>query len=167
VYEEPRFASFLVIPFMVLVAVGAVGVVSALPRPRHKWPAAAVLVLACGFVGVRLIQRTVYENRYPIENFKGATAVVHRTGVRFVVSNDTQGAGLRYYLGRVAELQASPAALVNAFCHLPAPLVYVDAPFESTEPQTTCLRDRGAYVVRLHQRERGGHIDVWVLPRRR
>jgi hypothetical protein len=45
--------------------------------------------------------------------------------------------------------------------------VYVDHPFrtpgEAPPPDLACLERRGAELVRVRQRDRGGRIDVWIV----
>ena len=75
--------------------------------------------------------------------------------------------GLQYYLGVRNVVQLPADELEQLFCSSREPLVYVEHPFrgagEPAPPDVSCLRRRHARMVRVRQRERGGHLDVWTL----
>jgi hypothetical protein len=166
-YVEPRFGSFLVFHMFVLAAAAVVGLIQWIPNRRGRTLVAAS---AGAGVGVVVAHGVVAANRLhelPRENFKEAAAVVHRHGAVRVLTDSTRPTGLTYYLGDRNVIVLPPAQLEQAFCTSHPPLTYIEHPFRGTldpkPPRLDCLRRRGATRVRVPQRDRGGHLDVWVL----
>ncbi len=167
---EPRFVSFLLLHSIVLAACGAVGLVGAAPR----WARPVVIagaVAAAGFGLVHAVQLGDDLHDLPHENFKQAAAVARAHGAATVLTDGTRPAGLQYYLGRTNVVTLPAAELERRFCSGGEGFVYIDQPYrprpeEEPPPDVRCLRQRGAKLVRVHQLDRGGRLDVWAVPAR-
>jgi SAM-dependent methyltransferase len=177
-YVEPRFASFLLLPLLVLVAeaivdlvrraLGAVRpprLVARAPRRRVGPLAVAgalVAVAVCGFVLARAARLADHDAAVPFEDYKGVGALVRESGIEPVLTNSTRLALIRYYTPEAVAM--SPAALQRQFCTAPAPFVYIAHGLYSPAADTSCLRARGA--VRVGFPERRSTIAVWLVNNR-
>ena len=168
VFVEPRFASFVLFHALVLAACGIVGLIALLPSRRTRAVGAVGVVVAAAFATLHTVRAADLLHDLPRENFKQVAAVVRAEGGSSVLTDSTRPQGLQYYLGAGNVLQLPAAELERRFCSSRDPLFYVEHPFrgagEPAPPNLACLRRRGARMVRVRQRERGGHIDVWRLP---
>jgi hypothetical protein len=167
-FVEPRFAAFLLFHMIVLAACGVVGLVKLIPVGLARGAAAAGAVLAASLATVHAVQAGRAIHELPLENFKEAAKVARAQPGSVVFTDSTRPQGLQYYLGKDSVLQQPPAELERLFCYSSDPIVYVEHPFrgspnEAPPPDLRCLRRRGARMVRLYQRGRGEHIDVWIL----
>lgn len=168
-FVEPRFAAFLLFHTIVLAAAGVVGLIAILPASWARALATGAAVVAAAFATVHAVRVADAVHDVPRENFKDAAAVVRMDGRTPVLTDSTRPQGLQYYLGAENVVQLPNDALEERFCSEPA-LTYVEHPYrgagETPPPDLSCLRNRGAKVVRVRQRDRGGHIDVWTLATR-
>jgi hypothetical protein len=169
-FVEPRFAAFLLFHLIVLAACGIVGLIKLPPVSVARGAAAAAAVLAASFATVHAVQAAVALHDLPLENFKDVAKVARAQPGSQVFTDSTRPQGLQYYLGKDNVFQKPPDELERLFCHSSAPIVYVEHPFrggpnEAPPPDLRCLRRRGARMVRVYQRGRGEHIDVWSLRR--
>ncbi|MHB8659764.1 MAG: hypothetical protein ACYC91_17815 [Solirubrobacteraceae bacterium] len=172
---NPRFVSFLLFHFLVLVALGVIAWGRVAARARGvRWvvPVAGVTLIAV--LAVRLVALNEHWDAVPIENFKQVARVVHRAGFADVVTDSVRPRGLRYYLG-IGHVQVlSPEHLEALFCHSRQPLAYVDHlaypeityagdPLRPMPVTVSCLRSRGATLISVPEREHGLPVDVWLL----
>jgi hypothetical protein len=147
---------------LVLVAIGIVGLVRATPRGMPRWAASAVAAAAGAVLLINAADRSDLYQRLPREDFKRVAEIVRAKGETKVVTDSTRPDGLRYYLGEenVTPVTGSP-------CVSP-PTVFVSHPYrgegEPPPADVSCLRVLGAVSVRVPQRDRGGHIDIWFPP---
>jgi hypothetical protein len=161
-HVHERYGSFMLFHALVLVAIGVVGLVRATPRGVPRWAAGSVAAAAGAVLLVNAIDRSDRYQSLPREDFKRVAEFVRARGQTKVGTDSTRPDGLRYYLGEdnVAQLTGSP-------CTSP-PTVFVEHPFrgEGDPPpaDVSCLRVLGAVRVRVPQRDRGGHIDIWFPP---
>jgi hypothetical protein len=163
-HVHERYGSFLLFHALVLVAVAIVALVRVPARGAPRWAAAAVAAVVAIVLLVNATDRSDRFQTMPRENFKRVREIVTSRGVTKVITDSTRPDGLRYYLGA-----ANVAQVVGPVCKSP-PVVFVSHPYgkaEDLDPgDLSCLRVLGAVQVRVPQRDRGGHIDVWFPPGR-
>jgi hypothetical protein len=167
VFVEPRFVSFLVLHTLVLAACGVIGLIALMPARWASAALAAGATVAAAFAVLHTVRAADQLHDLPSENFKEAAAVARREGASQVLTDSPRPQGLQYYLGTDNVVQLPADQLQELFCTSRKPLVYVNQPFRGAgEPppaDVSCLRRRHARMVRVRQRERGGHLDVWAL----
>lgn len=162
-----RYVAFVLLHLWLLAAIG----VSAIGRLFARNTALTGAVLALGVVAaVAVLGRgtdmasTWVET--PYEDFKGVGKVVDGAAPAGVpdapvVTNSVREVGIRHYVGdRLKVLE--PAELSEWLCERPAPFIFIDHALK-TSTDITCLARRKASSVRILQRGRGGHIDVWLV----
>lgn len=161
-----RFASFLLVPLLMLVALGLASVLLAAVEDRRP---ARVLVAAMSGVllvwfGIAFVDSTLKTIRNPIEEYKGvAAAIATRPAADRVVVNLWAPDALRYYLDRPIEAP-SPARVQSTVCTRgERGLVYVENGYRTTDVDLTCLEGTGATRRRFRQRCRTERIDVWFV----
>jgi Dolichyl-phosphate-mannose-protein mannosyltransferase len=161
-HVHERYGSFLLLHALVLVAIGIVGLVRASPRGVPRWLAGAVAAAAGVALSINSIDRSDRYQSLPREDFKRVGEIVRARGETKVVTDSARPDGLRYYLG-----EENVAPVTGSACVSP-PTVFISHPFrgegESPPADVSCLRVLGAVKVRVPQRDRGGHIDIWFPP---
>jgi hypothetical protein len=167
-FVEPRFAAFLLFHMIVLAACGIVGFIRLIPIRWARGAATAAAGIAAACATVHAVQASDAIHDLPRENFQEAAEVARAPRGSLVLTDSTRPQGLQYYLGEDNVVQLPPADLERKFCSAAAPTVYVEHPFrgsplEAPPPALRCLRQRGAEMIRVRQRERGKRIDVWTL----
>ena len=160
-FFRPRYGSFLLIPLVVLLAIGILEIWE-LVRHRGVFVRAVAITTATALLLIgahNVVQRA---RQLPSENFKLVGQVVLESEIRDVVTNSDTPTGLSYYLGRqrVRVLQAE--ALSRLFCAAEGPLVFIDHNNGSPDPDLACLESRGAVRIHVPQSRRGS-LDVWFL----
>jgi hypothetical protein len=151
-----RYISFLLVPLSMIVALGAVQLVSLLPASRVVGAMAGVaLVLVAGTAMIR--EGRVWWTAY--ENYRDAVAVAHESGVDRIVTNREPGTvGFWFYDEGVEVLLPT-----ESICDEPGPLVFLDFPVRPEDVDLACLEGRGGELVVVEQRRAPGGIDVWIL----
>jgi hypothetical protein len=168
-YVESRFVSYLLVPLLILVAVGVARLVAALrtSRPPIRLVGATALALGFMWLGAVFVTSALLATTYPFEAFKEAAAAIDEfspTGT--VVVNVLHPDDLRFYLKRPI-VTASPQHLQQLVCRRTTnELVYVEQPFRTPHVNLGCLERAGATHKRVRQYTRGDRIDVWFLPAR-
>jgi hypothetical protein len=165
-HVHERYGSFLLFHALVLGAIGIIGLVRVLPRGVPRYAAGS----AAAAIGTVMLMQTIdHSDRFqelPRENFKQVAKVVRAHGESKIVTDSTRPDGLRYYLGQQNMTVLPSAVLEESLCSASPPAVFVEHPYRSSgenpPPDVGCLARRGAVRVRVSQRDRGGHIDVWV-----
>ena len=169
-FVEPRFASFLLFHVILLAAVGVVGLIALLPTTLPRAVGIAVGVAAALFVVVHAARLTDAVHDLPRENFKDAAQIARSAGSDPILTDSVRPTGLQYYLGFDGISVLAREALQDRFCSRGEGYTYIEHPFRSAgdppPPDLSCLRRRHARMTRVLQRDRGGHIDVWVVPAR-
>jgi hypothetical protein len=171
----PNFASFAIMPLLALSATGLVAL-GRLPSrlglrgAPMKLLTAGLAALAVG-VSVDLLRKIdrlgTAEADVPIENFKGAAALVQGTGIKHVLAGPAYAREWRWYLGREVTLLPL-GALAKEFCSASGPLVYLEylygrSPRYANWADTRCLIQRGAVRIPVRQRLKA-EPAVWVVP---
>jgi hypothetical protein len=161
-HVHERYGSFLLFHALVLVAIGIVGLLLASPRGIPRWVANAVAAAAGAALLINAVDRSDLYQSLPREDFKRVGEIVRARGETKVITDSTRPDGLRYYLGAENVAPATGPPCVSP------PTVFVSHPYRggSTRPPSDvgCLRVLGAVKVRVPQRSRGGHIDIWFPP---
>lgn len=162
-YILPRFASYLVIPMLVLIAIGVEALV-ALPSRRTWQVVAATLIVA--LLGFESIQFAVLSRTFlsmPEESFKRVAGFVRgfRESGYVVYGRSDRLVGLRYYVAPLHRVETQ--ARMDHLCASDEPIVFIDHRFSDREFDISCLAARGAEKHHFRQRRRGS-IDVWVWP---
>ena len=175
-FVEPRFTSYLLLPMLVLVAAALAAPIETVTRRLELRALAAIAaagIAALGVLGtVRIVADAHESAELPIENFEMVGEIIDGAEIGPVITNTIRPEGLRYYLGRDRVAVLSGPYLRQAVCRGTAPFAFVDHPlaigFEVPSPAPLrCLERRGGVRVQVRQRpERGGHIDVWIVPPR-
>jgi hypothetical protein len=168
-HVHERYGSFLLFHALALAAVGIVGLVRLLPAAAPRYAAIAACVAVAAIAVDRTLVRSDTYRDEPREDFKGVAAVVRAHGATRIVTDSIRPDGLRYYLGDRNVVTLPPAWLEAMFCSRHPPPVFVEHPFRTGDglprpPDVRCLEERGARRITVRQRDRGGHIDVWLLP---
>lgn len=167
-HVHERYGSFLLFHALLLVAIAIVGLVRAWPHIGLRYAAGGAAVAVGAVLLVQMVDRSDRYQDTPRENFKRVAEVVRAQGVSKVVTDSARPDGLRYYLGADNVTALPPDWLEPGFCSPTPPVVFVEHPFRGAEeqppPDLSCLQARHATMTRISQRDRGGHIDVWVLP---
>jgi hypothetical protein len=164
VFIADRFVLFLFAPLVLLLSIGALGVLDVASRVRWLRPALVVAAAALALFGcARVIRMTTQWQADPSENYELASRIALGSGVRPIVSNTKRPAGFWVYLGTNGFTQLrTPAALSAALCG-PGPLVFIDEPFRAAPVDASCLRRAGAASIVVPQSTRG-HMVVWIKP---
>lgn len=164
---EPRFASFLLFHVIVLAAAGVVGLIALFPTSLPRGLAIGTGVVAGLLIVVHAARLTDAVHELPRENFKRAAEIARSDGSSPILTDSTRPTGLQYYLGVDGVTPLPAKALQGWFCSRGRRFTYIEHPFraagEEPPPDLSCLRRRHARMTRVLQRDRGGHIDVWVL----
>jgi hypothetical protein len=169
-HAETRFSSFLLFHALVPIAFVASTVLSVLgrKRPVRLVLAAGVAVVVAVWMG-RVLDITRARVAEPREAFADAAQVVRGSGLTHVLSNTVRPEGLEYALGG-QRFEIVPGTQIGPrLCREPPPFVFVDFGYTSLAPEVReaykrCLTRHGGARVHLLQRERGGFIDVWIVP---
>ena len=172
---NPRFVSFLLLHFALLVALG----VLALGRVAARSVRARPLLVALGgalltVMVVRFVQLNDRWDAVPLENFKQVAHVIHRAGLTDAVTDSLKPLDLEYYLGRRHVEVLPPEQLEAVFCHTRGTLAYVDHlasaevkyagdPVRPMPVSVGCLRARNATLVIVPERKRRLPVNVWLV----
>jgi hypothetical protein len=167
-YVAPRFASYLLIHVIVLLALGATELWMLASRmPALRVVTLLALVLVVGIAVRNVAVETNARARVPHENFRAVGDVVRGTDIDEVFTNTSRVEGLYFYLGRERVARAPfPYGLPAIFCDETRTFIYVDEDLPGApDRDTSCLQRRGVKPIELPQQV-GGSIDVWVVPAR-
>ena len=162
---QNRFVSFLLPYLAVLIAVGVVALVGSLAARRRLLIGVVVALSAFGLFGLwRFSDLNSEWVAEPWEDAKTVGAIVDNADVERVVTNSRRRVVLDYYIGedRLEDLQG--AQLNDELCSATGSLAFINHPiYGATPADTDCLVRKGATMVRVNQRGRGGGFDVWLL----
>lgn len=166
-YSVARYVSYLLLPFLALVATGLVELVRlAALRNRPLGWAAATALAGCAVLALLGFRRSEAERlSAPIEGYREALAVAREMNASVVVTNSFFGAGFDYY-GRGLTIRfPSDAELQALFCGTPGPFVYVHYPLYGRPQDLRCLYARSPEAVPIRQRAGGfaGSMTVFAV----
>jgi hypothetical protein len=156
---------FLLSPFLALVGLGLQRCVE-FSSPKIRTIVVVVLALVVGIGSWLIVGVFLSVNMRPVEEFKGAAAVVDSVEYERLIISSKRPQGLRWYLGRKGEWFNDREKAIKRICESESSsrLLFVDHPFLQEFEGTRCL---GAKWVRheIKQNARGGFIAVWVRGR--
>jgi hypothetical protein len=168
VHTVNRFASFLLLPLLVLCAMAIVTVAERCVTRRGLAPAIAGVAAAglAAFMVLRTDDMLRAVVAMPYENDQLVADVVRSAGIAPVLTN-LDGGDTSYYLGRWSASRRSATQLEALFCSADQ-LIYLDELLARTQPSTVCLRRRGAIEIRIPQRHTtgataGSPFTVWLV----
>jgi hypothetical protein len=169
IHTVNRFASFLLLPLLVLCAVGVVTIARWLTERRWATPeiAAIAWVAFAAFMFVRTDDMLKAIQIAPYESDELVAAVVRTASITPVLTN-FDGGDTSYYLGRWSAARRSAGQLEALFCSPTDRLTYLDELLAPDQPSTACLRRRGAIEIRIPQRHTtaataGSPFTVWLV----
>jgi hypothetical protein len=169
VFVEDRFLSYLLAPVFVFAALGGNALLRIGKTPFVRVAARAYGgTLVASAVAIFLVVAGPAV-RTPFEDNRGAAEVIAAAaaeGRPLVLVNTHAPDDLRYYLPAPIQL-VRPAHddLQQRLCAVrDQTVIFVEQPFLVRPVDTACLSGRGAVHRRIVQRDRGGEINVWVVP---
>ncbi len=163
-YVGARFVSYTLPSTLIVAAVGIVAVVRRLSAYRYArpvvWGGAGLIAALMLFQFGRL---TLWWNARPFEDLRTVAALVDREGEGPILTNSSRPTGLFYYVRRDRVKVLSPTSIEVVTCSAPAPYTFVHHPFQSAPLDLSCLERRRARTIRVHQRDRGKFLDVYLV----
>ncbi len=162
-YVIPRYLSFLLAPWFILLATGAADILERLPR-RPALARTVICLAAIGILGIRFVGLAPDVVRLPREAHRDVARVIENgprgTPVLAYMRNPTN---LAFYLGRpVDHLDAGTVAA--QVCNAGRPVYYVRQPLGNADVRVPCLSRPGVRHDGFRQYTRGGRMDVWLVP---
>ena len=165
-FVVPRFFSYLLVPILVLVALGARRILCETSSARWVVARQCLGVVfafaACVFVGVAWT--FVAMPREAVREAAGAIKQADPAGNIPVLGDVHYPRTFSYYLPPTIRLQA-----VRSYGRICSPhprgLIFVYQPYRPGKPNTSCLVRQGAVLQHFAQWSHGP-LDVWVLPPR-
>jgi hypothetical protein len=164
-FVMPRFFSYLLVPTLALVALGARRILCS--AGGFRWIVARQYLGVVFAGGAGIFAPTAWTiTAMPREDVRGAARAIQQAdpnGRVPVLANLHFLSSFTYYLPPSIRLQPISASGPICAPH-PHGLVFVDSPYHTPRLQTSCLVEQGAALHRFWQWSRGGRIDVWVVP---
>jgi hypothetical protein len=162
-YVIPRYLSFLLAPWFILLATGAAGILERLPR-RPALARTVICLVAIGILGIRFVGLAPDVVALPREAHRDVARVIENgppgTPVLAYMRNPTN---LAFYIGRpVDDLDAGTVAA--RVCNARGPVYYVRQPLGNADVRVPCLDRPGVRHDVFRQYARGGQMDVWLVP---
>ncbi len=157
-----RYVSYLLLPILALTALGGSMLWSLASAPLSRGVAAITVAALCVAIGVGFGRFASPIVSVPIEDFKGAAAVVDSAAPLKAAVTDRALSSFRYYLHKVELTKASPEDFVSRSCTQAGPAVFIDYPRRSSPVDASCLAVRGVRLT-LRQR-RDPPITIWLVP---
>lgn len=160
----PRFLSYLTVPLFMLLATGAARALRCfLQRGRPLLSnLAAVALLALVGVQFASIARDVL--LLPREATGAAARAIEALAPSStpVFAYTADPTDLEYYLGREVGRPRTPVEAVRV-CRSARPVIFVHQPWVLDPVRVPCTDRPNVRHVRVHEYERGGRIDVWLI----
>ena len=156
-----RFVSYLSLPVFVLMALG----IKALAESKSAMPRRVVGTALAGmalWLVLSFIPVADLVTRVPHEALKDAALVANDSGAKLVVTNASRPVGFEYYLEVAPEILSS-TDLEALFCGKQSGYVFLNQVYLAEPLDTSCLEAKSAVQIRLEQRGRGYHLDVWLV----
>jgi hypothetical protein len=161
-YVIPRYLSFLLAPWFILLATGAADI---LRRPGRPALARTVICLvAVGILAIRFAGLAPDVVTLPREAHRDVARVIEAgpagTPVLAYMRNPTN---LAFYLGRPVE-HLDAGTVASRVCDATGPVYYVRQPLGNADVNVPCLSRPGVRHDVFRQYARGGRMDVWFVP---
>jgi hypothetical protein len=162
-YIVPRYLSYLLVPFLVVLATGMAAIFERLAsRPAIVRTVASIVVL--GLLAARFVDLAPEVTREPREAYKDAAAVIKRAGPETVLAYVRNPDGLEYYLERPVRHLRQVDEVVASVCGSSEAVAYVMQPFALASVDLPCLTRAGVRHFRFEQYARGDEMNVWLVP---
>jgi hypothetical protein len=162
-YVIPRYLSFLLVPWFVVIATGAAALVSGLGHRRA--PVRTILCLiVLAVLAARFAVLVPDVVALPREANRDAAQVIdERETSTPVIAYMRNPDNLVFYLGRPVE-EPEPEALEASVCDRDVAVYYVFQPFALDAVEIPCLERSGVEHHRFRQYARGDEMNVWFVP---
>jgi hypothetical protein len=162
-YVIPRYLSFLLVPWFVVLATGAATLLSnVLQRRAALRSVLCIIVLAVLAARFAVIAPDVVA--LPREANRDAAQVIDEKGASTpVIVYMRNPDNLVFYLGRSVE-EPEPEALEARVCNRDVAVHYVFQPFALDNVDIPCLDRPGVEHHRFRQYARGDEMNVWFVP---
>ena len=162
-YVVPRYLSFLLAPWFILLATGAAEILRRLPA-RPALARTVICLVTMGVLAIRFVDLAPDVVALPREAHRDVARVIQKgppgAPVLAYMRNPTN---LAFYLGRpVARIDAHTVA--SRICNARGPVYYVRQPLGNADVPVPCLSRAGVRHDVFRQYARGGRMDVWFLP---
>lgn len=161
IWAADRHLSYLSIPLFVLMSLG-VGRLVELFSHSFRQAARCLLGGVAIWIAISFYPVVTQVASIPHEATKQAAETIDQRGVETILTNSVRPAGFDYYLDSNLT-QMGSSELEEYFCSDETGYAYIDHPFKSEKVDTRCLEAKDAEMIRLNQRGRGDHIDVWLV----
>lgn len=160
-----RFASFLLLPLLIL---GAIALVTAARLTTVRRSGAVAALVCAAFMLWRTDEMLNATLAAPYENDREVADLVRGARIDDVLSN-SDGGDTDFYLRRRAVSTRTTSQLQAVFCRADGPFVYLDELLAPSQPPTACLVRRGAVSIQVPQRHTrgataGSPFVVWLVP---
>ena len=162
-YVIPRYLSFLLVPWFVMVATGAAALLSGVLQRRA--PVRALLCLiVLAVLAARFAVLAPDVVALPREANRDAARVIEERGTTTpVITYMRNPANLVFYLERPVD-EPEPEALEASVCDRDVAVYYVFQPFALDLVDISCLDRPGVEHRRFAQYARGDEMNVWFVP---
>jgi hypothetical protein len=162
-YVIPRYLSFLLVPWFVVVTTGAATLLSGLGQ--HRAPVRTVLCLiVLAVLAARFAMLAPDVVALPREANRDAARVIDESRTSTPVITYMRNPGnLVFYLERPVE-EPEPEALESSVCERDVAVYYVFQPFALEPVELSCLERAGVQHHRFRQYARGDEMNVWFVP---
>ena len=162
-YVIPRYLSFVLVPWFVVVATGAATLLSGLGQRRA--PVRTVLCLiVLAVLATRFALLAPDVVALPREANRDAARVIDERGRSTTVIAYMRNPGnLVFYLGSPVE-EPEREALEASVCDRDVAVYYVFQPFALDAVEVPCLERSGVEHHRFRQYARGNEMNVWFVP---
>jgi hypothetical protein len=162
-YVIPRYLSFLLVPWFVVMATGAATLLSGLGQRRA--PVRTVLCLiVLAVLATRFAVLAPDVVALPREANRDAARVIDEGGKSTPVIAYMRNPGnLVFYLERPVD-EPEPEALVASVCDRDVSVYYVVQPFSLDAVEVPCLERSGVEHHGFRQYARGDEMNVWFVP---
>jgi hypothetical protein len=162
-YIVPRYLSFLLVPWFVVLATGAAALLSGLGQRRAPVRTVVCLIVVA-ILAVRFAMLAPDVVALPREANRDAARVIDdREASTPVIAYLRNPGNLVFYLGRTVE-EPEPETLESSVCDRDAAVYYVFQPFALEAVEIPCLERPGVEHRRFRQYARGGETSVWFVP---
>lgn len=149
----PRFASFVVVPLLIAATI-------ALTAVRHNVVVALVALVAVLALG-RFVTYAARYDKTPFEQAQVAGMLVTGDSSPALVLTNRVSPALKFYTAGRVHAPRSLATLEHVFCTDPRRIVFLDQQ-GYPHPPTTCLVNRGAFSIKLHEQRQP--FSIWLAP---
>jgi hypothetical protein len=161
---QPRFASFVLLPLIALLAAGIIAVGRWVSRNRGLAAATVALLVAASLLALVAFAKHValaYAEE-PLSAAQSVGTIVSESNFHGTIVSNTNESGYDFYL-QPEHIQKYPLSQLERILYSdPVRLIYIQN-VRAPSPDTTCLRQRGSARLEVRER-RNGIVRVWLVP---